>query len=1291
MKHFVKTDVVTDILDLLKVCHCVLLTGVSGMGKTLTAQNIALHLCHEQKYSIVPCSNLNDIEMRYTDAYNQVFFIDDICGRFTTNRQKIEDWMRLDEFFKPILRKGMTKILATCRTEVFLEEIFQATFELFNKSSYNLSEKYSFKDKLVIAGKYLNQDEEMLAATLRNVDFTPLMCYLCAKHEHFDINDFLNSPYHTFCKEWKRLKYLDKEKYCVLFLCVLYNGKIDESIVDISKELDKDELRKLGDIFECCNLGRDTSRSAIKDKLNACIDTYFIKVNKEYTIIHDKMFDFLCCYFGKALITQILKFADDKLICERVQLESIKKPNSEFTIIISINDESKYIERLKKDVENGKIHWCLNNVQMRYKEYREKLLDLLNSLDYDLKKRLINIKDVTGINSYITSCLRGYEELVNFFVSVGANVDARNGWFTPLTAACRDGHLKTVEILLNKGSNINKTNVDGETPMYTACFGGHYALVELLIDRSADINKRNNTNHSSLYVSCLSGHDNIARLLINSGVNVFECSDSLIGATCGGSVKLVETLLTKEVDVNVVDMQGRTALLIACEEGYTNIVKLLIDKKADINKVDKIGSTPLHAACYAGINDIVQILINNLADVNMLDKYRETPLHKSCRKGYVNVIQTLLANGADKNKANRDGYTPGDLAETKGKLADINMLKFLETVPLGKLEGIHISNSHDGKFKKQSVEAEQYKWTPLYKACDRGDVETVKTLLLNRANVNMKTNNGELPLIAACQQGHGILIQMLLDKGADINQSLLTAIQRDYERTVNILLCKRGCFGDDVNTLMTLACKAGSIKTIRILLEKGADINHVDSNKNIPICIACTKGFFHIVELLIKRGSKLNYRCKDGKTPLYQACELGFQTIAEMLIVNGADVNEIYADRKALQHNNDLYKRLTEKVLVSNIPDKDGRYPLFLSIDRGFYLISEYLVQKDYHIAMLEDDRKTALISVFRSGKKDLSYLLVSKGYTTNLTNFNATMLYYACKLGLSEMVRTLHENKVDLKRVYKDGYTPFLLADIAGNDDLSAYLSEQCNYTFISDKTFEIVNSRYNRDKRYEYLFQACMNGHTEALINETVLSELNINIFFKPRELNDIIWFEQTPLCLAIRRGHKKVIELLLKYGANVNLTFEKKFVLRTDNLSPTIQYGYTPLFAAFQRKFDKITNILLDSGADLEETLYDACREGYIDAVQFLIKKGADVNSCVRYGQTALYAACIGGFDTIVKFLIERGANINQLGDIKSNSTCLHAACLAGNHKVVQLLVDSGASVDAVTNQFAFIQRV
>ncbi|VDI58627.1 Hypothetical predicted protein, partial [Mytilus galloprovincialis] len=528
--------------------------------------------------------------------------------------------------------------------------------------------------------------------------------------------------------------------------------------------------------------------------------------------------------------------------------------------------------------------------------------------------------------------------------------------------------------------------------------------------------------------------------------------------------------------------------------------------------------------------------------------------------------------------------------------------------------------------------------------CERGDIETVQILIRNMANVNMKTDSGEMPLVAACQQGHGILIKVLLDAKADINQALYCAVQKDYDRAVKILLYKGGDLGYkdvDGKSLLALACENGSMKAIKILFEKGANFEEIDVN---------------------------------GKTLLHFVCNT---------------------------YSVDLLQLLTDKGLCINMPDEDGRFPLFASLDKGIYDLSEFFIQKGCAIAISEEDTTAALLSVFESGNKKLSKLLVAYGYAETLLNLNEDMLYNAYRLGLFEQVKVLLRNNTDIKTKYKNGYTPMILADIGGNDDLSEYLhyhtlsdaNERRGLVYTSD--IELVTEDYERFQNksiwhgqvpeteqhwrlgiYEGIFRACMYGEETRAIDRAICLKKRFNFFFNPSIYHVSIWFKQTPLCLASRRGHKEIVEFLLSHRANVNLTFEDWAFENVDIVSTTIQYGYTPLFAACQREYNEITDMLLEYGANKNKALYDACHEGYIDTVKFLLQKGA----------TALYSACIGGYYTIVKFLIEQGAVIDEkveAANITDEVTCIHAAYKYGNIHIVQLLIDRGASVDTIGN--------
>lgn len=61
------------------------------------------------------------------------------------------------------------------------------------------------------------------------------------------------------------------------------------------------------------------------------------------------------------------------------------------------------------------------------------------------------------------------------------------GGRTPLMKACRAGHFCTVQFLVVKGSNVNKTTTDNDhTPLSLACVGGHVRIVEFLLAHGAD-------------------------------------------------------------------------------------------------------------------------------------------------------------------------------------------------------------------------------------------------------------------------------------------------------------------------------------------------------------------------------------------------------------------------------------------------------------------------------------------------------------------------------------------------------------------------------------------------------------------------------------------------------------------------------------------------------------------------------------------------------------------------------------------------------------------------------------
>lgn len=93
-------------------------------------------------------------------------------------------------------------------------------------------------------------------------------------------------------------------------------------------------------------------------------------------------------------------------------------------------------------------------------------------------------------------------------------------------------------------------------------------------------------------------------------------------------------------------------------------------------------------------------------------------------------------------------------------------------------------------------------------------------------------------------------------------------------------------------------------------------------------------------------------------------------------------------------------------------------------------------------------------------------------------------------------------------------------------------------------------------------------------------------------------------------------------------------------------------------------------------LDTPLHEAVWKSKFDVVEFLIKRGAEINIRNRRKQTPLHYAAMIGNSKITEFLISNGADINATD--KENNTPLHEAARKGRLNVVQILLSFNADV-------------
>ncbi|XVE84390.1 hypothetical protein DITRI_Ditri17bG0008700 [Diplodiscus trichospermus] len=142
--------------------------------------------------------------------------------------------------------------------------------------------------------------------------------------------------------------------------------------------------------------------------------------------------------------------------------------------------------------------------------------------------------------------------------------------------------------------------------------------------RQASLDPRRNNRRFSF--GRQSSLDPIRRSHARDELAVPENLDStmqLLFMACRGDVKGVEDLLNDGIDVNSIDLDGRTALHIAACEGHVDVVRLLLSRKANIDARDRWGSTAAADAKYYGNVDVYDILKARGAKV---PKTRKTPM-----------------------------------------------------------------------------------------------------------------------------------------------------------------------------------------------------------------------------------------------------------------------------------------------------------------------------------------------------------------------------------------------------------------------------------------------------------------------------------------------------------------------------------------------------------------------------------------------------------------------------------------------------------------------------------------
>ena len=201
-------------------------------------------------------------------------------------------------------------------------------------------------------------------------------------------------------------------------------------------------------------------------------------------------------------------------------------------------------------------------------------------------------------------------------------------------AAAQARDLLAINGFIDAGINPNAQDGDGRTVLISAAARGELDVVNTLLKRNVDINVKDKVGFTALSHAIDAMHDDVEEALLNR----------------------------PELDPNCRGRNNRPALMAYVWRDNKDRVEKLLARGADLNMQDADGDTALHGAAESGNVKIMRLLLDKGADPNAKNKEGGTPLMWAAVYGNDDAAKLLLSRGADASLKDNDGITAAEWA-----------------------------------------------------------------------------------------------------------------------------------------------------------------------------------------------------------------------------------------------------------------------------------------------------------------------------------------------------------------------------------------------------------------------------------------------------------------------------------------------------------------------------------------------------------------------------------------------------------------------------------------------------
>ncbi len=489
-------------------------------------------------------------------------------------------------------------------------------------------------------------------------------------------------------------------------------------------------------------------------------------------------------------------------------------------------------------------------------------------------------------------------------------------------------------------------------------------------------------------------------------------------------------------------------------------------------------------------------------------------------------------------------------------------------------------------------------------AARQGDIEALRGLLKQGADVNAAQGDGMTALHWAARRGDADLLQMLLYAGANVRAST-----------------RLGAY-----TPLMMAAQAGHASATAALIAGGADVAATSATGTTPLMFAAQSGDTRTVTMLIEGGSEVNAKeTAMEQTPLMFAAANNRADVVKLLLDRGADktATSKVVDFTRLSSREEEF--LARRGQAAPPPGPGGeRPPDVAGLTRQF--------------------RYNELVGT-------------SGGFTP---------LQFAARQGFAEVVKVLVEAGADVNQLNPgDQSTPMLVAVINGHFDIAKYLLDHgADPNAASENGVTPLYATLNVQWAPKALYPQPRAYLQQELTYLDFMTELLAKGAEPNPRLKRKVWYSgynfdlagvdeigATPFWRAAYGGDVEAMKLLVAAGADPSIPTIKpagrprtgdgdRFTIADVSGIPPVPTGgpaVTPLQAA--------SGVGYAEGFAANSHRY--APSGLLAAVKYLVEEiGADVNAVDHEGNTALHHAAARGDVEMIQYLVSKGADVMRV---------------------------------------------